>query len=114
VNSLTKTQKIFWLLVFISLFILAGCEGGPQPYFEMGMGYTVNRDPLVSDELYGRDPTAHFAVGLDYKIVDKREWYIKLLCQYDHWSHYRDGWPFNENPEVHKDELMCGFRAGGQ
>ena len=111
---LTKGQWVFLLLVFISIAILAGCEGGPQPYFEIGAGHTIQRDPYVPKDQYGRDPTAHFAVGLDYKFVDERAWYVKVLCQYDHWSHYRDGWPFNDNPETHKDEIMCGFRAGGQ
>lgn len=113
---MTLRQRLVITLCFLLIAYLAtGCTASKlKPYVEVGLGHTVNRDPLVPQRLYGRDPTAHIAVGVDYKWVDKRAWYVQTLCQYDHWSHLRDGWPFNNNPETHKDEIMCGFRVGGQ
>lgn len=66
----------------------------------------VARDDLMSANGGGRNPTGHIAVGLEFDYGIEVEW--------NHWSHVRDGVPFNDNDEAWKDELIIRKRFGGR
>ena len=75
-------------------------------YAGAGAGYKANADWLLREENGGgRNPTAHFSIG--------KRWEghrFAKQCEVNHWSHYRDGGPFNNLPETYKDEVICeGF-----
>jgi len=53
----------------------------------------------------GSNPTVHVRAG-----VELDGWLS--YCELEHWSHLRDGWPFNERRETHKNELLCAKRWG--
>lgn len=67
------------------------------PYAEVGIGYKLDSNT------YGSSPTAHIGVGLS------KDGYS---CGYYHWSHIRDGTPFNDNWEAYSDEIVCKVRWG--
>jgi hypothetical protein len=95
------------VLVLVTLFILAGCGSNAKLYGSVGIGYKVNGDQLLMPEYSGgRNPTAHFEIGY--------EWPNGVSCGINHWSHWRDGTPFNDNPETYKDEVVCRMQWGGQ
>jgi len=87
--------------MLVLLLLLAGC--GSTPYFEVGVGAKVNADWYLEPEHGGgRNPTAHFALGL--------AWENGTACEANHWSHWLDGGPFNSKPETYKDEIICTKR----
>jgi hypothetical protein len=79
------------------LLALAGCAS--SPYAELGVGYQYYGN-------YENNPSVHFEAGL--------EWDGGYSCALNHWSHLRNGWPFNDRFETHKDELICKKRWGGK
>jgi hypothetical protein len=83
------------------LVLLGGCSA--TPYAEIGMGWKFAEDQLLAPEYVGgRNPTAHFEIGL--------AWASGYECGISHWSHYRDGGPFNDRPETYKNEVECRRR----
>ena len=103
-------------LLILAVLVLAGCASAPDHkeeskttghfYGGVGAGYKFLADYWMKEENGGgRNPTANFALGHKW-IFDK---YNEALCQYAHWSHWRDGGPFNERPETHKDEVACWY-----
>lgn len=87
---------------YLILLVLAGCAG--SPYFEMGVGYKVNTSYHLNHERGGRSPTGHIEIGMQYD--------NGLSCGINHWSHIRDGTPFNNRYESWKDEILCKKRWG--
>lgn len=84
--------------------LLSGCAA--SPYFEVGVGTKLTADYwMLPENGGGRNPTAHIAAGL--------EWDNGYSCEVNHWSHLRDGAPFNDKPETYKEELICSKRWGG-
>ena len=81
-------------LIAIGCVFFMGC-GHVTPYLEMGMGYEVRGN------LHGRNPTAHVEVGLTKGSIS---------CGYNHFSHLRDGRPFNNNWDSFSDTLICKKR----
>ena len=89
------------------LALLSACTTPPRPYLEVGLGYQFNADPVLLEENGGgRMPATHIALGLE---IGKHGY-----CEWNHWSHLRDGWPFNDRPETYKDEIVCGGRFVGK
>lgn len=76
-------------------------------YLEVGAGHKVAFD--TSSGLYtsGRNPTAHLAAGATYFIRDHD---ISLDFKYEHMSHWRDGWPANDNWEWHVGQFKFVIR----
>ncbi len=100
-------MKFLPFVIFSVMLSITGCAGSPKPYFEVGVGYKVNADwPFRPENAGGRNPTGHFEVGI--------EWKNKTRCGLNHWSHWRDGGPFNHRPETWKDEIVCFKKWGGQ
>lgn len=94
-------------LIIPLLLLLQGCTTPPAPYFEIGAGYKTKADwHLQPEHAGGRNPTAHIELGLEFD--------NQFSCAYNHWSHYRDGGPFNHHPETYKDEILCSKRWGGK
>lgn len=95
------------IFVYFCVF-LAGCAG--QPFFEVGVGATVDKysDWYLRDQNrdeHGRDPTFEGALGV--------EWPTNTRCEAYHWSHLLDGGPFNSNPELYELRLRCLQKFGG-
>ncbi len=89
------------------LFLLTGCAA--TPYGEIGLGYKFNQWSdwhLRTEHAGGRNPTAHFEAGL--------EWNKGYSCGLHHWSHLRDGGPFNDRPETYLNEIICKKRWSGK
>jgi hypothetical protein len=102
-TCVTKGVVMKATILLVALTLCAGC--GATPYLDIGAGVKINR--LTHDDLLvGSNPTAHFEVGLEFD--------GKFECGYNHWSHYFDGEPFNNNEEVWKDEIVCRKRFGGK
>lgn len=92
-------------VLLLAVFALCGCAA--SPYAEVGVGYKVKADWWMEPEHGGgRNPTAHIELGLEFD--------NGYSCAYSHWSHYRDGGPFNDRPETYKDEILCQKRWGGK
>ncbi len=113
----TQNQTAVWcrakLIAAISVTLItvlsSGCATHGNFYAGIGAGKTLKKDILLNlnEDQYGSDPTAHIALGHEWK-WDKR-W--QAHCELNHWSHFRDGGPFNSNPETYKDEIVCGGRV---
>jgi hypothetical protein len=101
---------------------LAGCLAiRERGYVELGLG--VKMDSRTSAVLRpecdtatgvttdaprscgGSNPTVHVRMGLELD-----GWLS--YCEWEHFSHLRDGWPFNENRETRKEEVLCAKRWG--
>ena len=88
-------------ILIVMALILSGCGTfkEPQYYASIGAGYKVSADKLLLPETVGgRNPTARFGAGVEFENGVK--------IGYEHWSHWRDGGPFNNRPETHKDEIF--------
>ncbi len=102
------------LVLLFLIVLIAGCARAPGIYFEAGVGYKIDEmtDILLrTDSPYGggRNPTAHFELGYEFAdnpVVDE--------CGYNHFSHIRDGGPFNNRPETYMDTIQCRKRWGGR
>ena len=98
------------LIVMIILVMLAvsGCASfkDPKMYGERGLAYQLDEysdQTLDTKRSYvGRNPLAHFEVGV--------EWRNGVSCGIHHWSHLRDGVPFNNNAELFSHDVRCTKR----
>lgn len=108
-------------LVLALLCALGGCSTFHERAFvELGLGVKVAEytsavllpSPCVTVDLPdpvscgGRNPTVHVRAGLELE--------HGLSVQYQHWSHLRDGAPFNERHEAHADEVLLAKRWGAR
>lgn len=95
-------------LVAALVVALSGCAA--RPYVEVGAGIIVERtsSAALHPDRAGRNPTAHIAAGVEFE----RGWLDR--CAWEHWSHVRDGEPFNKRPELSKDEVVCFKKWGGR
>lgn len=96
---------IKWLLI-IALF-LSGCAADTPYYLEAGLGMRVDRftDPLLHTETEnnGRNPTFEIAWGRRFELFET----VPTRCELYHWSHLRDGGPFNDNAEQYELRWRC-------
>jgi hypothetical protein len=106
-------------LVVLALgLLLTGCASMPGLYAEVGAGFKIEPntsyvmregcDTVTLDGMTrscgGDNPTAHFAVGFEFRNGRTR-------CEYGHFSHYLDG---GSDRELHMDEGRCFHRWGGR
>ena len=96
-------------------------------YGSVGAAWKIDEltDPLINTRCFlvetvrrtlnvcgGRNPTADFEVGHEWR---RRHGRVRPLWQVylHHTSHYRDGWPFNANPETYVNKLGFRVKFGG-
>lgn len=95
----------WWVLLTL---LVAGC--GSTPYFEVGVGYQIDKNSdwyvrterpwQCSDNYQG-----HFELGLDWG--DTR-------LGYHHQSWFTCGDPFNSRPELYVDDVRLTHTFGGK
>lgn len=114
---------LYRVLAAAAAVVLHGCA--VYPYAELGLGVVRDRSTsyvMRSECVYvfapestdprpcgGRNPTTHIRFGLEF---ERDAWLDR--CELAHESHVRDGQPFNDRPEWHKDEAVCFKRWGGR
>jgi len=105
---MSKEQLALWLVVMVSLYIIAGCAGA-KPYLEVGVGHSLDGTSsyyVQSKRAWTCDsPTAHFELGVEHPA----NWKLG----YHHQSHWACGMPFNSKPEVWQDEIILTYKFGG-
>lgn len=106
-NILNVRQKVVLIMVLLAIAVVATGCGTPKLYGEVGLGYKLvtTHDRLLPEYGGGRNPSFHIEGGL--------EWKSGIKCGISHWSHVRDGKPFNDYSETYKDELVCKVGFGG-
>lgn len=98
----------FIIAMLLVLLILSG-PGCSTAYVQAGAGIKLDGTDwrLLPRNAGGRNPTAWFAAGLRRQVTKR----TKGFCEVNHWSHFRDGGPFNTRPETHKNEFRCGLEG---
>ncbi len=94
------------ILPALLILALSGCSSQGHFYAGVGAGYKLDADwHMQPENAGGRNPTANFVFGHEWTYND----YHAARCEVTHWSHWRDGEPFNDRPETHKDEAGCWY-----
>lgn len=97
-EHLTKPQRIFILIVLISVAILAsGCAGTPTPYVQAFIGQRLGNDSFASCS----EENAGWRVGLEIPLTKR----LSVAPEYEHISHLLCGAPFNDKPEDDADHI---------
>lgn len=91
------TQARYCLLALF-VILLAGCTSTQVQVLLHGK--------LRDGGFTGRGPTATLRV--QHYVNDR------VVCEYEHISHIRDGEPFNNRDEDTLDHVGCGFVFGGR
>lgn len=86
------------LVLFAIWMLLAGCTSTQVQVLLHGK--------LRDGGFTGRGPTATLRV--QHYVNDR------VVCEYEHISHIRDGEPFNNRDEDTLDHVGCGFEFGGR
>ena len=99
-----RAGLVMRLLLLLAIGLLAGCAANSPYYLEAGLGYRINSqtDQLLHTDTpgNGRNPTFEVAWGRHFNWQDSR-------CEIYHWSHLRDGGPFNDNAEQYELRARC-------
>lgn len=102
---MTKQLVTLLMILLAVLVVCSGCAT-PAPYLEIGVGMKVKASTHRALYDAGSNPTAHMTIGLEFD--------YGIAVELQHWSHWRDGPPFNDNYEMYKDEIVITWRYGGR
>jgi hypothetical protein len=91
----------------------SGCATA-KPYVEVGVGYQINQ---LSDWWYSAlegHPKGN-QIGQPWMFQGEAgfEFPKNWSCAWQHESHLLDGGPFNNNPELYREMIICSKKFGG-
>ena len=99
-------------LLALMLFFCSYSFSCDSVFLKLGAGYKmsevdyidiqINSGEATSVDLYtGKNPTARIELSCETK---------RFSFGISHDSHWVDGWPFNQNKEMHKTELFVDYK----
>ena len=110
-RKLNMKYKAASLSLLCTMSMLIGCSTPPDPYMEIGIGYTLDGMTdhwLQTDRDYTckNNDTFHAEIGLEFD--------YDLRLGYHHQSQVSCGGPFNNHPETYQDEIILTKKWGGR
>lgn len=99
-------------LVMLCMTMLGCASERTKTYFDIGVGYQLNNlsDPWYEIRDVGQPWVFQGEIGIEIK--DPR-WYECGQIGWQHESRLLDGGPFNRNPELHREMVVCSKKFGG-
>lgn len=112
-NYLSKREKVFVLIVLISIAILAGgCTTYARPYVEVGLAYQLDQNTdywLQKDRDWQCSNGLQGQLEVGYHISEPVLGNDHIRIGYHHESWVNCGGPFNKRAEVYQDDIRVVY-----